>query len=80
MQKGGCFKDSRAIQIKLQKVYPAADIVINVNEDKRIDFGSDSEPRNFDNDVVTAWENALSGSGAIMAAKDKILRKIHHAA
>lgn len=53
-------KIAEQYRTELQKVYPAADIVINVNEDKRIDFSSDSEPY-FDNDVVTAWENALSG-------------------
>ena len=60
VEMGDALKIAEQYRTELQKVYTAADIVINVNEDKRIDFSSDSEP-NFDNDVVTAWENALSG-------------------
>lgn len=59
-EMGDALKIAEQYRTELQKVYPAADIVINVNEDKRIDFSSDSEPY-FDNDVVTAWENALRG-------------------
>jgi hypothetical protein len=58
VDKDGALKIAERYRNELQKVYPAADIIINVIEG-RLDFSSDSVPY-LDSAVINAWEIAVS--------------------
>ena len=58
VDKDGALKIAERYRNELQKVYPAADIIINVIEG-RLDFSSDSVPY-LDSAVINAWEIDLS--------------------